>query len=194
MWVSSRDERRLVSFNPETEAVHEETPTAGIGWAAVAVGDALYLTVGEGAEDDRYLRRYLPGRGFDDSFRVALPELTGSYLSHDGESFYLSQWYKHRVLRLAPDGSISRIIDIGAEISGHFIVNSQLYVLRGTEQDGENWHLARLDLDEETPRVEDLAQVPFGCRSLAFDGSHLWTNDRANNEIVRMESPSPSGA
>ena len=163
--------------------------TPGVVWAAVGVGEVLYLTVGEGDADDRYLRRYLPGRGLDHSFRVALPELTGSYLSHDGENLYLSQWYKHRVLQLDPDGGIRRIIDIGAEISGHCIIDSRLYVLRGTEQNGEDWHVARLDLGGPTPRVEEMASVSFACRSLAFDGVHFWTNHRAHHELVRFDLP-----
>ena len=77
---------------------------------------------------------------------IALPEFTGSYLSFDGQSLYLSQWYKHRILQLDPAGQVLReSLRIGAEICGHAFVEDHLYVLRGTEQDGENWHLARLD-------------------------------------------------
>lgn len=189
LWMSSRDAVRVYGVNAQTWAVVEENPAPGIPWAAVSSPGALYFTTGEGAEDDRYLRRYFPGQGFDESYSVALPELTGSYLSFDGQHFYLSQWYKHRVLRLGPDGSILRTIGIGAEICGHVFVGDWLYVLRGTEQDGERWKLARLDLREETPVVEDLARVPFACRSLTFDGQCFWTNHRAANETVAFAMP-----
>jgi hypothetical protein len=56
--------------------------------------------------------------------------------------------------------------------------------LRGTEQDEGDWRLARLDPREMTPRIEELARVPFQCRSLAFDGEHLWTNHREADRIV----------
>ena len=192
LWIGSRDARRLYGVNPQTWTVIEETPAPGIPWAAVSALDAIYFTTGEGPDDDRYLRRYTPGRGFDDSYRVAQPEFTGSYLSFDGESLYLSQWYKHRILQLDPtDGRVLRTITIGAEISGHAFADGQLYVLRGTEQDGESWHLARVDLSESTPRVEDLARVPFACRSLAFDGEHFWSNHRAANETVEFSVPMP---
>ena len=85
----------------------------------------------------------------------------------------MSQWYKHRLLQLDADGNVLRTIEIGAEISGHVFADDHLYVLRGTEQDGERWHLARLDLRETTPRVDELARVPFACRSLTFDRQPL---------------------
>ena len=189
LWISSRDERRLVCVDPQTFAVREDAPTPGIAWAAVPVGDMLYLTLGEGEADDRYIRRYRPEVGFDESYRIAQPELTGSYLSYDGGHLYLSQWYKHRVLQLDADGGIVRSIDIGAEICGHVFAGGLLYVLRGTEQNGESWTVARLDPKEENPPVEDLARVPFACRSLAFDGQHFWTNHRAANATVRFDLP-----
>lgn len=48
-------------------AVVKDVATPGIPWAAVSTMGAIYLTTGEGPEDDRYLRRYIPGRGFDES-------------------------------------------------------------------------------------------------------------------------------
>ena len=189
LWIGSRDARRLYGVNAQTWEVLEETAAPGIPWAAVWAHDALYFTTGEGPDDDRYLRRYIPGRGFDESYRVPLPEFTGSYLSFDGHSLYLSQWYKHRVLQLAPGGNALRTIEVGAEICGHVFVGDHLYVLRGTEQDGEHWQIARLDLQEATPRVETLARVPFACRSLAFDGEHFWTNHRSANETVSFSLP-----
>ena len=190
LWISSRDARQLYGVNPETWAVVEEAATPGIPWAAVSAYDALYFTMGEDPDDDRYLRRYEPGRGFDASYRVAVPEFTGSYVSFDGHGFYVSQWYQHRLLQLDPEnGAVRRTIQIGAEICGHVFVAGQLYVLRGTEADGESWHLARLDLREATPQVEELAAVPFACRSLVYDGEHFWTNHRAANETVAFALP-----
>ena len=64
-----------------------------------------------------------------------------------------------------------------------------IYVLRGTEQGNEDWRIARLDPRQETPEIEDLALVPFQCRSLTFDGKHFWSNHRAANEIVSFAMP-----
>ena len=190
LWISSRDARRLHGVNPQTWEVVEEAATPGVAWGAVAAHGVLHLVCGEGTDDDRYLRRYEPGHGFDESYRVALPEFTGSYLSFDGQNLYLSQWYKHRVLQLdAGSGHVLRTVGVGAEICGHAFAGDRLHVLCGTEQDGERWHLARLDLREAAPRVENLARVPFACRSLAFDGERFWTNHRAANETVAFSLP-----
>ena len=120
--------------------------------------------------------------------KIACPEFTGSYLSYDGENIYLSQWYKHRILRLDASGNIIRAIDIGAEVSGHAFIDGMIYVLRGTEQNGESWTIARLDPREEKPEVKDIAVVPFACRSLTFDGANFWSNHRAANEIVSIRA------
>jgi hypothetical protein len=85
--------------------------------------------------------------------------------------------------------NILREIPIGAEICGHAFVDGMIYVLRGTEQGNEDWRIARIDPRDETPEVEDLALVPFACRSLTFDGTNFWANHRAANEIVSFSLP-----
>jgi hypothetical protein len=189
LWMGSRDLRCIYGIDVKNWTVFKETEAPGIPWAAVSTGEALRFTIGEGTDDDRYLRRYVPGNGFSDTERIACPEFTGSYLSYDGEHLYLSQWYKHRILKLDANGNILRVIDIGAEICGHIFVDGLIYVLRGTEQPNEDWSIARLDPREETPKVKDLAHVPFACRSLTFDGSHFWTNYRDGNAIVSFALP-----
>ena len=186
LWFGSRDLRRVYRMDPENWKVVVEVEAPGIPWAAVSVGDALWFTLGEGADDDRYLHRYVPGKGFADGPGIPCPEFTGSYLSCDGRNLYLSQWYKHRILKLDSDGNIIREIAVGAEISGHAFVDGLIYVLCGTEQNGGDWRLAQLDPGEAAPEVHDLAHVPFQCRSLAFDGTRFWTNHREADRIVRF--------
>ncbi len=181
--MSSRDLRRIYKIDPKTCSVLEEKEAPGIPWAAVATNGSFRFTIGEGADDDRYLRSYDPARGFGED-RIACPDFTGSYLSFDGENLYLSQWYKHRILKLDANGKILRIINVGAEICGHVFVDSLIYVLRGKEQPSEDWRIARLDPRQEAPTVEDLARVPFACRSLTFDGENFWSNHRAANKII----------
>jgi outer membrane protein assembly factor BamB len=188
LWMGSRDLRRIYAIDVETWTVVKETDASGIPWAAVATNGTLCFTVGEGAEDDRYLRSYDPASGFGED-RIACPEFTGSYLSFDGDDLYLSQWYKHRILKLDATGNILRVIEVGAEICGHVFVDGLIYVLRGAEKPHEDWQIARLDPREETPDVHDLARVPFACRSLTFDGEHFWSNHRAANEIVSFAQP-----
>jgi hypothetical protein len=188
LWMGSRDLRRLYAIDVQKWTVLDETQPPGIPWAAVSTGAGLRFTIGEGPDDDRYLRSFDPATGFGEN-RIACPEFTGSYLSFDGDHLYLSQWYNHRILKLDASGKIVRIIDVGAEISGHAFVDGSIYVLRGKEQPNEDWCIARLDPREESPDVRDLARVPFACRSLTFDGANFWTNHRAANEIVSFAVP-----
>jgi hypothetical protein len=189
LWIGSRDLRRIYGIDPETFLVFEEREAPGIPWAAVSVGDSLRCTIGEGADDDRYMWSYRTGRGFSENGRFAYPDFTGSYLSYDGENMHLSQWYKKRILKLGPGGETLRAIDVGAEISGHVFVNDSIYVLRGTEQEGERWTIAQLDPREDVPTVRDLATVPFACRSLTFDGENFWSNFRVAGETISFTLP-----
>lgn len=188
LWMGSRDLRRIYAIDVATWSVRKEVEPPGIPWAATSTGNAICFTIGEGADDDRYLRRYVPASGFG-AERIACPDFTGSYLSYDGSHLYLSQWYKHRILKLDPAGQILRAIDLGAEISGQTFVDDTIYVLRGTEQNGESWRIAQLDPRADKPQIKDLAVVPFACRSLAFDGRSFWTNHRAGNEIISFSLP-----
>jgi hypothetical protein len=192
LWMGSRDLRRIYAIDSNEWTVVKETEAPGIPWAAVAVNGSFHFTIGEGPDDDRYIRRFTPSDGFSGSDRIACPEFTGSYLSHDGEHLHLSQWYKHRILKLDPRGEILRVIDVGAEICGHVFVHGLIYLVRGAERPNEDWRIARLDPREKTPSVQDLASVPFACRSLTFDGERFWANHRAANEIVSFVLPNES--
>jgi hypothetical protein len=189
LWMGSRDLRRVYAIDPTEWKVVEDIEAPGIPWAAVSTNGSIRFTIGEGTNDDRYIRCFVPDTGFSDTERIACPEFTGSYLSYDGGNIYLSQWYKHRILKLDAKGSILRSIDAGAEISGHTFVDGMIYVLCGTEQNGESWTIAQLDLSEEAPEIKNLATVPFACRSLTFDGEHFWSNHRVANEIVAFSLP-----
>lgn len=194
LWMGSRDLRRIYQIEPEKWTIRHEAEAPGIPWAAVSTGDDLWFTMGEGPEDDRYLRRYLPDGGFSVTDRIECPDFTGSYLSWDGEHLYLSQWYKHRILKLDAGGNVLGAIPVEEEICGHVFVDGLIYLLRGTEQGTEDWRIARVDPREEIPVVRDLASVPFACRSLAFDGENFWTNHRAAQETVEFSLPKNGSA
>jgi len=188
LWMGSRDLRRIYAIDPEKGTVVEEREAPGIPWAAVSTNGTLRFTIGEGPDDDRYIRTYDSASGFGKD-RIACPEFTGSYLSFDGDHLYLSQWYNHRILKLDASGNILRIIEVGAEICGHAFVDGSIYVLRGKEQPNEDWRIARLDPRQDTPEVEDIAVVPFASRSLTFDGEHFWSNYRAKDMIISFGLP-----
>jgi len=187
LWMGSRDLRRIYAIDPEKGSVLKQQEAPGIPWAAVAVNGELRFTIGEGADDDRYIYRYTPEDGFSKLF--ACPELTGSYLSFDGTWLYMSQWYKKRVLMFDEKGNVIREIDVGAEICGHTFANGLLYVLRGQEKPKEDWRITRLNPQEETPVAQDIAVVPFASRSLTFDGKLFWSNHRAEDAIISFALP-----
>lgn len=188
LWIGSRDLRRIYRMNTENWTVAEEIDPPGIPWAAVSIGDAIRFTLGEGPDDDRYIRTYTPVRGFSDE-RIECPDFTGSYLSFDGSHLYLSQWYKHRILQLDAGGSITRSIDVGEEISGHCFADGSLYVVRGHEAPSEEWKIARVDLTGPEPAVQDIARIPYASRSLAFDGKRFWSNHRPGGEVICFDLP-----
>jgi len=189
LWVGSRDEKRVCGINVQNGEVIEEKLAPGIPWAAVSTGNELRFTIGEGSEDDRYMWTYIPGSGFSDRGRFAFPDFTGSYLSYDGAKLHLSQWYKKRILKLEPNGEIVGEIPVEAEISGHVFANGRLYVLRGTEQNGESWTIAEVNSSKNSTEIRDLAVVPFACRSLTFDGTNFWSNYRAASETISFSLP-----
>lgn len=188
LWMSSRDLGTLHRTELDNGLkIIEEIDPPGVVWAGVATNDGWRFTIGKGLNDDRHVYRYTATNGFEKLFPC--PEFTGSYLSFDGKDLYLSQWYKERILKMDDKGNIQREIHVGAEICGHTFVDGMLYVLRGRENQGvpnkaEEWRMARLDPREESPAMEDLATIPFTCRSLTFDGERFWSNHRAANETV----------
>ena len=187
LWMGSRDLRRIYAIDPENGTVLKQQDAPGIPWAAVVLNGELRLTIGEGADDDRYIYRYTSEAGFSKMF--ACPDFTGSYLSFDGKNLYMSQWYKKRILKFDDQGNLMGEIDVRAEICGHAFANGSLYLLRGQEQPKEDWRIARLNPGEEKPEIKDIANVPFACRSLTFDGELFWSNYRAKDTIISFALP-----
>jgi hypothetical protein len=188
LWMSSRDLGALYKIDIGRWKIVQEIDPPGTVWAGVSSENGnMCFTIGKGLNDDRYIYRYKPKAGFSKMFPC--PEFTGSYLSFDGKNLYLSQWYNKRVLKFDDKGNVIREIDVGAEICGHAFAKGSLYVLRGQEQPNEDWRIARLNLEAETPAAEDIAVVPFACRSLTFDGDLFWSNYRAKDAIISFAVP-----
>lgn len=208
LWISSRDLGFFYKLNSDGSEIAEEVDPPGVIWAAVATNGTMHVTIGKGLEDNRFVYRYDGKSEFTRLF--ACPDYAGSYLSFDGKDLYLSQWYEQRILKMDKTGKIAETIEVGAEICGHVFANGTLHVLRGTEnvprpsyaggkptpekfkagakEGEERWWVSRID--PKTSEVVDLARVPFGARSLTFDGENFWSNHRAANETVCFSLPS----
>src|SRR3954470_14861197 len=66
LWMGSRDLSRIYEIDVAQWKVVRDMATPGKPWAAVSTGDSIRFTIGEGSEDDRYIHRFTPDRGFSD--------------------------------------------------------------------------------------------------------------------------------
>lgn len=183
-WMGSLETQSIYQIDPTTWDVLWQTKAPGYPFSLLSIGNELRVLTGETSEDDRFIRRLIPGQGFDPNFKISLPELTGSQLSTDGESIYVSQWYKQQVHRLDDTGNITRTLSIPHGIAGQCIIGHTLYLITTDDEENGDYWLTRLDLTAETPTPTDIALIPFPARSLTHDGTHFWTHHRSASEAV----------
>lgn len=188
-WMGSLATRLIYQLDPATWEVLWQTEAPGAPFSLLPVGDELRVLCGETSEDDRYLRRLIPGEGFDSHYKIALPELTGSQLSYDGERIYVSQWYHQCILQLDKAGTVTRTLTVPHGICGQTIRGDTLYLITTDEEENGDYWLSRLHFKETNPLLEDIALVPFPARSLTHDGTHFWTHHRAAGEAVCFLQP-----
>jgi len=189
LWMGSIETDRLYAIDTVHWTVSDETQAPGKPWGMAVVGDELRVLLGMGADDDRYVRRFVPGHGFKDTGAFRCPEDTGSQLGYDGESLYISQWYNKRVVRVDERGAVTRTIDVTHGICGQVIVGGKFYLVTTDDEDAGDYWLTRVDAHGEKPLCKDVARIPFAARALAFDGTRFWTNHRENGEIVAFAKP-----
>ena len=186
LWMGSIETSRLYKIDPLHWTVLEESAAPGKPWGMTVVGNELRVVCGEGTEDDRYVRRFVPGHGFK-SEKLACPDFTGSQLSFDGSRLFLSQWYNKRIIPINGAFDASGAIALQHQICGQVIANGTHYALTTDDEDSQEYWITLLD--RETGAQNDLARVPFAARALAFDGRQFWTNHREQHEIVAFELP-----
>ncbi|MBC5811219.1 MAG: hypothetical protein GIW95_10290 [Candidatus Eremiobacteraeota bacterium] len=188
LWMGSRETRRLYCIDARRWTVREEVQAPGTPWGMTVVGDELRVVCGETDEDNRIIRRFVPGHGFKMHDAIPCPDDAGSQLSYDGDRLYLSQWYNKRILSLDEQGHIGTVIDLPHQIAGHVVVDGCFYVLTTEDKEKDYW-LTRVDARNGSPKIEDIARIPFPGRALAYDGEHFWTNHREAHEIVSFARP-----
>ncbi len=186
LWMGSIETDRLYAINPLQWTVIEEDTVPGKPWGMTVVGDELRVVCGIGENDDRVIRRFIPGHGFKTQDAIDCPEYTGSQLSFDGMRIYLSQWYNRRILGLDERGNIVREIDVPHQICGQCYFEGAFYLVTTDDEDSGEYFLTKVTANGTTAS-EDLARIPFAARSLAYDGSRFWTNHREANQIVSFE-------
>jgi len=186
LWMGSVETDRLYAIDPIHWTVSEEAKVPGKPWGMTVLGDELRVICGEGPDDDRVVRRFVPGHGFKTGDAIDCPDYTGSQLSYDGTWLYVSQWYNRRLLGIDEHGNVVRTIDLPRGVCGQCYSDGAFYLITTEDEESNEYFLTRVSANG-TNQSEDLARVPFAARALAFDGSKFWTNHREANQIVAFD-------
>lgn len=186
LWLGSWETSRVYGISPRHGRVFEEMEAPGKPVGSTVLGDELRFVCSEnGDEDNRFIRRYIPGHGFKSRDRIACPDDTGSFLAYDGDNLFLSQRFNLRILQIDMWGEVQRTIAAPRQICGMVIVNACFFLMTTADRDEpDDYRLIRLDARKPEPQITELARVPFMARSLAWDGAKFWTSARTANEIV----------
>lgn len=184
LWMGSRETRRMYAIDPQTWAARDEGEAPGTPWGLTIAGDELRVICGEGPDDNRFVRRFIPGRGWPSSGRFACPDDTGSYLGFDGDRLYITQWYRKQILTIDEAGTVGTIIGLPHEVCGCVVVEGRFFLVTTDDETTTDYWLTRVDARGASPVIADVARIGFAARSLAFDGERFWTNHRERHEIV----------
>jgi hypothetical protein len=190
LWMGSLLSHRLYSIDPASWTARDEGQAPGRPWGMTVVGDELRVMCGEGDDDLRIIRRFVPGHGFKmRDGAIPAPEDTGSQLAYDGDRLYVSQWYNKRILSLDESGTVGSVIDVPHEIAGQVVVDGRFYLVTTDDEETEEYFLTRVDARGPQPIVEDIARIPWRARALAFDGTNFWTNHREADQMIAFARP-----
>jgi hypothetical protein len=184
LWMGSIDTCRMYEIDATHWTVRSEEKAPGKPWGTTVMGDELRVVCGEGNEDSRVIRKFIPGHGFKNQGSIPCPDDTGSHLSYDGDLLYVSQWYNKRIISLDEDGNVGSVVEAPRGIAGHCVYEGLFYVLGTDDEDSDEYYITRIDARNGSTKIDDIARVPFQGRALAFDGQRFWSNHRERNEIV----------
>ena len=187
LWMGSRETQRIYAIDSLRWTAHDETQVPQVPWGLTVAGDELFVIYG-GDDDDRFVRSYIPGRGFAHT-KFRAPDGTGSHLGWDGDVLYISQWYNKRILGVDAGGAILSTVAVPHGICGLVVAGGKFYCATTDDQENGPYWLTRVDARGATPVCDDLAIIPFPARALAFDGNRFWTSHREANQIVAFARP-----
>ncbi len=189
LWMGSRETKVVQAIDPKTWTTGWRTTAPGTPYGMTVVKGELRVLCSETPDDHRIIRRCVPGEGFDATYGVPCPDDTGSQLSYDGTSLVVSQWYPQKLIAVGPGGEVGRVIAVPHGICGQVFVDGCFYLITTDAEATTDYWLTRVDPRPATPKIEDLARVPFAARALAYDGKNFWTNHREQDQIVCFARP-----
>ncbi len=185
-WIASRATRRIDVMDTKTWCKTGEIEPPGMPWGMNYGAGALVMTCGEGDDDNRRIRRYVPGSGFLKG-TIDCPDDTGSHLALYGDRLLLAQWYNKVLLLLDDAGAVKRTYAVPHGVAGLAVIGEVAYALGTDDEDaGEYWITA---VDLKSGACGDLSTVPFHARGLSWDGSRFWTNFREADRTVVFTLP-----
>ncbi|MBV8722317.1 MAG: hypothetical protein JO277_09220, partial [Candidatus Eremiobacteraeota bacterium] len=170
LWMGSIETSRVYCIDPHQWRVVEEDKAPGKPWGMTVVGDELRVICGEGDDDNRLIRRLIPGHGFKSQDSIGCPDGTGSQLSYDGVRLYVSQWYNKVILGIDERGKVTRTIEVPRGICGQCYVDEAFYVITTDDEESDDYFLMKASVNGGAPKFQDVARVPFAARALAYDG------------------------
>lgn len=189
LWIGCWDNNKLYGIEPKNWDVTDEVEAPGRPYGIAAYNGGLSVVVSLD-DDDRYLMRFNPGRGFDESSKVACPDVTGSHLASDGSTLYLCQQGKRRIVALNERGEVSREIPLTTRCAGFAFDASGSAFILAADEDFDNVEFGRIDLARSDASVTALGSISAEARALTFDGQSWWTSLREENEIFGFAQPS----
>ncbi len=188
LWIGSRETRRIYALDPNSWTLRDEAEAPGTPWGMTVVGDELRVLCGETSDDNRIVRRFIPGHGFKKGDAIPCPDDTGSQLAYDGDRLYVSQFYKRTILSLGERGEVGTTVTVPHDICGQVIVNGCFYLVTTDDESTDDYWLTRVDARNGGTHTSDLARIPFAARALAYDGERFWTNHREADQVVAFRS------
>lgn len=190
LWVGSWETSRLYAVDATHGNVTEEHAVPGKPVGSTVVGNELRFVVAQNGDDDnRFIRRFIPGHGFTSREATPCPEDTGSFLAYDGERLWLSQRHNKRVLELDAQLQPVRTIDVGEEVIGLAWADERLYLSTWHGKERGGCHVGYLETGVAEPKLQLVLRSPFVAVSLARDGERLWTNDYRKQAVVAFAIP-----
>jgi hypothetical protein len=191
-WISFRGVPNVYRTDPRTSDLEKLCDVPGTAWGLAAHGDRIWAVSGTPPDDGRSVFAFdLQGRRAAEPHPC--PQQTGSYLTHDGSSLFLSQWYEKRVFRMDDDGAFTQVATARRGICGIAAYEGKLALLNTDDEESNDYYITLIEksagASAATDAGVDIARVPFRGRSLVWTGGRFLTNHREQGEIVEFSVP-----
>jgi hypothetical protein len=188
LWSGSAKDWTIRGLRIADGSILHEAKAPAKPFGGLLVGDMFRIICGD-ADDNRSIRYYRLGAGFS-SATIRCPNNSGNFLAHDGTTLYVSQRFDRLFVQVDYKGNAVQQTPMPRAVVGVVFVDGAFFILTtdGSERD-DDIRFAKMFLNDGAATITEIAHVPFGARSLAFDGSAFWTSWRAQDLIVSFVPP-----